>query len=231
MQLTLASHKSGNVAIIACQGRIVTGEETRALQLEVDRLTLGSKNVVLDLAGVIFIDSGGLGALVRLRGVLRANHGDLKLCNTSPFVHKVLEATHLLQLFPVFASETDAIRAFSVHAHTPEEKSSAPKLKILCVDTSADLLAYLSALIGRLGYESFTAKQLNDAVLMLKVRKPDLVICGPGLRANQLAVEKLRSTDPSIHLLLLDPDFSLAEATHTGAELTERIRALLPSPR
>ncbi len=95
------------------------------------------------------------------------------------------------------------------------------------MDTSSDLLAYLSALIQRLGYECFTAKQLNDAVLMLKVRKPHLVICGPGLRSNDLALEKIRQSDPSAKLLLLDADFSTAEATHTGADLTNRIQTLL----
>jgi anti-sigma B factor antagonist len=183
MQLTLTNHRSGNVVIIACQGRIITGEETRALQAEVERLTLASKNVVLDLAGIAFIDSSGLGSLVRLRGVLRASRGDLKLCNTSSFVYRVLEATNLLQLFPAFASEHDAIRDFSAPAHAADSKSSAPKHKILCVDTSADLLAFLNALIDRLGYETFTSKHLSDAVLMLKVRKPHLVICGPGIRA------------------------------------------------
>ncbi len=145
MQLTLASHKSGNVAIIACSGRIVTGEETRALQFEVEKLTLGSKNVVLDLAGVAFIDSGGLGALVRLRGILRANHGDVKLCNTSPFVHKVLEATNLLQIFQTFNSEHDAIRAFAVHAafaagnfrRRRKQKSSAWIPPAICSPISA----------------------------------------------------------------------------------------------
>jgi anti-sigma B factor antagonist len=227
MQLTLTSHKSGNVAIIACSGRIVTGEETRALQLEVEKLTLGSKNVVLDLAGVAFIDSGGLGALVRLRGILRANHGDVKLCNTSTFVHKVLEATKLLQIFQTFNSEQEAIHAFSARPHSPEQASHAAKAKILCVDSSSDLLAYLSALIQRLGYECFTAKQLNDAALMIKVRKPHLVICGPGIRGNEIAVEKLRHSDPSAKMFLLDADFSTAEATHTGAHLAERIQGLL----
>lgn len=227
MQLTLQSRKLGNINIIACEGRIVTGEETRALQLEVEKLTLASKNVILDLAGVAFIDSSGLGSLVRLRGVLRANHGDLKLCNASTFVHKVLEATHLLQLFPSFASQQEAINAFASREEVPEEKRPASKVKILCVDTSPDLLAYLHALVDRLGYESFTSKQLNDAVLMLKVRRPHLVICGPGIRANEFAVDKIRQTDPSIKMLLLDPDFSTAEATQTGAELAERIQALL----
>ena len=98
MQLTVQSQTVGDVVIIRCKGRIVSGDEVRHLQQEVEKLTPLTKNVVLQLAEVTYLDSGGLGSLVRLYGVLRAARGDLKLCELSPFVVQVLEATNLLKV-------------------------------------------------------------------------------------------------------------------------------------
>jgi anti-anti-sigma factor len=99
MQLTLQSQILGDVVAVRCRGRIVSGEESRLLQREIESLAQETKNVVLQLSEVNYIDSGGLGALVRLRGVLRAAKGDLKLCGLSPFVSQVLQATNLLSVF------------------------------------------------------------------------------------------------------------------------------------
>ena len=95
MQLILQSQIMGDVVVIHCQGHIVFGDEVRTLQREVEKLTHVRKNVVLQLAEVSYVDSGGLGALVRLRNLLRFDGGDLKLCQLSPFVLQVLTATKL----------------------------------------------------------------------------------------------------------------------------------------
>ena len=79
MQLKLQNERIGNVAVIRCDGRIVTGDEVQALQIEVEKLTLDTKDVVLNLEHVDYLDSGGLGALVRLTRVLRRQHGGMVL--------------------------------------------------------------------------------------------------------------------------------------------------------
>ncbi len=79
MQLTLQTQHAGDVVIVRCRGRIVSGDEVRFLQLELEKLTDVTRNVVLQLADVTYVDSGGLGALVRIFGVLRAERGDLKM--------------------------------------------------------------------------------------------------------------------------------------------------------
>src|SRR5215472_10469891 len=101
MPLTFESRIIDNrVAVIRCRGRITLGEEVHALEREVDRLTKidGSnyyrfKHVVLQLAETDFLDSSGLGCLVRLYGVLRAAGGGLNLCQMQPKVVKVIEMT------------------------------------------------------------------------------------------------------------------------------------------
>ena|SRR5215469_11428087 len=96
MQLNLQRQDLGDIVLIRCQGRIVVGEEIQALQREMEEAARQrGRKVILDLAEVSFIDSAGVGTLVRLLGVLRAYGGDLKLCRLSPFVAKVLEVTNL----------------------------------------------------------------------------------------------------------------------------------------
>ncbi len=66
MQLKLQNQWIDDVVVIRCQGRIVVGDEVGALQQELEKQTVLTKKVVLQLGEVSFLDSVGLGALVRL---------------------------------------------------------------------------------------------------------------------------------------------------------------------
>jgi anti-sigma B factor antagonist len=229
MQLTLQHQKIGDIVVVRCQGRIVVGAEISSLQLELEKLTQLTKDVVLQLGEVSFIDSVGLGALVRLFGVLRAKGGDLKLCELSPFLLQVLQVTNLLGIFPIYASETEAIQAFSEGPQSLEAASGASRKRIVCTDTSNDLLAYLSALLKRSGYEIFTTRQPSDAIMFVRVTGPRVLICGPGMQTNESAMKGFReiTSKTKVQLLLLPSDFSTAEAGQAGIDLVDRIRLLM----
>ena len=229
MELSLQNQQIGDIVVIRCQGRIVMGAEISSLQLELETLTRVTKKVILQLAEVSFIDSVGLGALVRLFGVLRAHGGDLKLCQLSPFLLQVLQVTNLLRIFPIYASETEAIQAFSEGRQFLEETSGASRTRIVCTDTSSDLLAYLSALLKRSDYEIFTTRNPSDAMMFVKVTRPRVLICGPGMQTNEAAMKGFREITPKskVQLLLLPSDFSTAEAGQAGMDLVNRVRLLL----
>src|ERR1700733_271808 len=228
MQLSVESENVGDVVVVRCRGRIVSGDEVRFLQLELEKRTGLTKNVVLQLADVTYVDSGGLGALVRIFGVLRAERGDLKLCQLSPFVFQVLQATNLLSVFHPYASEQEAVQAFSLRPELSKETPhTSSRTRIVCLDTSLDLLAYLKVLLQRSGYEVFTTRYLSDAVALVVGTKPGVVVCGPGMGSNQSAIEKFRQSAPNVRLLQLPPDFSTSEAEQAGSELVNRLRALL----
>ena len=226
MQLNLQGEIFRDVVVIRCRGSIVTGEEVRSLQKEVEKLTLITKKVVLNLSQVTFIDSGGVGALIRLSRVLRSGGGDLVLCQLSPFVHQVLKVTTLLRVFQVYLSETEAIHSFSTRSAVPEAAAAEPHMRVLCVDTSADLLAFVSALLRPAGFEVFTSTSLADARTLVIGVRPSVLICGPGIRSDDPALERIRRLEPEMRFLHLPPDFSSAEATQTGSELVARIRSL-----
>lgn len=228
-QLVLVSQHVGNVAVVRCRGRIVGGEEILSLQRELEKLTQETKNIVLHLEEVSYLDSAGLGGIVRCLGMLRAARGDLKLCQVSPFVLKVLQATNLHTVFDAHGSEKEAMRAFSAKAPSPATEPQASGTKILCVDASSDLLAYLNALLHRSGFEIFTTRILSDAVTLVKATRPDVVILGPAIQADKRAIEMLRQVDSKMQLLLLPADFSTSEASQAGLELVERVRSLQKS--
>lgn len=227
MELSLQSHKMGDVVVIRCGGRIVVGAEIASLQQELEKLTVLTKKVVLHLGEVTFIDSVGLGALVRQFGVLRAKGGDLKLCMVSPFLLQVLQVTNLLRVFPMHASEEEAIQAFSRGKQFHDETFGASKTRIVCIDPSHDLLAYVSALLKRSGYEVITTRNPSDALLFMRVTKPQILICGPGMQANETAMKGFAELKPSVHLLHLPSDFSTGEAGQAGTNLVNRVRQLL----
>jgi anti-sigma B factor antagonist len=237
MRLTLQSQLMDDVAVIRCQGHITLGAEVNALQAELEKQTripgtdiLVVKQVVLQLAGTDYIDSSGLGALVLMFGVLRASGGGLKLCELSPSVLRVFQLTKLESLIPTYGSEREAIQAFSSAPRASGEQLGPAKTKIVCVDPSSNLLAGLSALLTRSGYEVLITRHVGEAATLVKAIRPQLVICGPGiltLPTGEAAVEKLRQSGRNTQMLQLPSDFSSAEAGQAGADLVNQVRVLL----
>jgi len=208
-----------DVAVIRCKGRIMHGPEAEALEAEVDRqikipgmVLYDIKMVVLNLGETEFIDSTGLGVLVRLYTVLRAVGGGLKLCQIPPKILKVIEVTSLTSLFPHYHSEAEAIEAFSWTDRNREDQPELSRIKIVCVDPSKDLLASLHALLARSGYLVFTTRYLGEAATLTKAIRPTVVICGPGMMdvsATAGIVEQLTKNHGRLKLLQLPSDFLL----------------------
>jgi len=179
-------------------------------------------------------DSGGTRALVMqlvegptLADRIKQGPIPVKLCELSPFVVQVLQATNLLSVFHPYASEKDAIEAFSARPQAPEERSRASSTRVICLDTSLDLLAYLKVLLQRSGYEVFTTQYPSDAVAFAMGARSSLVICGPGMRTNETVIEKFRQGAPHARVLHLPSDFSTSEADQAGPDLVNRVRSLL----
>lgn len=78
-----------------------------SIELSVD----GWRHIVVDLAGVDFIDSAGMGTLIGLRRRCRAEGGDCVLAAASPTVLRALESADLDQIFRIFGSLEEARRA------------------------------------------------------------------------------------------------------------------------
>ena len=112
MQLKLNTRTENGVTIIDCNGRIVFGEESALLRDTVKKLIGENSRIVLNLADVSYIDSGGLGTLVALYTTAHNAGGSVKLANLTQRVGDLLQVTKLLTVFEVYDSEEKAIESF-----------------------------------------------------------------------------------------------------------------------
>src|SRR6202162_2151656 len=99
MRLALDTREVGGVTIVHCNGRMVAGGESESLRAHVAWLLRDRHSIVLHLGEVGYIDSSGLGTMVRALTSTRQARGDLKLCNVPEFVRKVLEMSRLTAVF------------------------------------------------------------------------------------------------------------------------------------
>lgn len=123
MPLQMIPRVLGDVTIVECKGRLVLGEESADLRNLVKSLLPDSKKIVLDLGGVTFIDSSGLGALAGLFSSARKVGGAVKLANLDRQTQGMLQMTRLLTVFEVFDRSEDAAASFNRAAgqSTPAE--------------------------------------------------------------------------------------------------------------
>jgi anti-sigma B factor antagonist len=113
MALDIQQKEHEGVTILDLTGRITVGPEASALREKVGALTTGGlKNLVLNLGGVNYIDSTGLGALVMCATTLRKNAGVVKLLNLTRRSIELLVMTKLATVFEIFTDEQDAVNSF-----------------------------------------------------------------------------------------------------------------------
>lgn len=116
MTLKLGSRQIEGAVIVDCHGRIVFGDESIALREFVKDVLKGNNQVVINLAQVNYIDSGGLGTLVGLYTSARASGGMIKLANLTNRVGELLQVTKLLTVFEVYDNEIHAAQSFTQRA-------------------------------------------------------------------------------------------------------------------
>jgi anti-sigma B factor antagonist len=103
----------GNVKILDCSGKITLGEGTISVRNMVrDILQRGDKNILLNLGGVSYMDSSGIGELVSSYTSVVNGGGKLKLLNLSSKTHQLLAITKLLTVFDTFNNEEAALNSY-----------------------------------------------------------------------------------------------------------------------
>jgi anti-sigma B factor antagonist len=111
--MKIANREIDHVTILDIEGRIVLGNETETLRSAVrDLIAKEKKKIVLNLAGVHYIDSSGVGELVASFTAVRNSGGELKLLNLTQKVQDVLNVTKLYTVFDVKDDEFKAVKSF-----------------------------------------------------------------------------------------------------------------------
>jgi anti-sigma B factor antagonist len=113
MPLKIDTREVARITILDIHGRIVLGDEIGALRDAVRAfVAAGKKKIILNLAGVDYIDSSGVGELVGSFTTVRNAGGELKLLNLTQKVHDVLHVTKLYTVFDIKDDEFTAVRSF-----------------------------------------------------------------------------------------------------------------------
>jgi anti-sigma B factor antagonist len=128
INLYINERRSADVTILDLKGRLRIGGNAVALHRSVRSLILEKKTLILlNLAGVTFIDSCGLGELVASQVSVENKGGEIKLIGVTDTLRELLELTRLLRVFDVYENEADAIESFG------NEISSARKTPLAFV--------------------------------------------------------------------------------------------------
>jgi anti-sigma B factor antagonist len=114
VKLNSSTRQVEGVSIVDLSGRITLGDASAVVRDVInDLLGKGNKKVLLNLGGVDYIDSSGIGLLVSSFTTVRSQGGELKLVNLSKRIGDLLKITKLYSLFDVKDDEAAAVASFS----------------------------------------------------------------------------------------------------------------------
>ena len=107
----------GDVTILDLKGKMTLGEGDELLKDKINSLIhQGQKKLLLNLEGVPYIDSAGLGEIVRTYTTVSRQGGNLKLVNLTKRITDLLSITKLLTVFETFDTEPEALKSFQARA-------------------------------------------------------------------------------------------------------------------
>jgi anti-sigma B factor antagonist len=112
MTLTISSRRSGGVEILDVAGRLTLGDGTGALRDAVRKALERGADLLLNLSGVAYIDSAGLGELVGGYASAVARGRQVKLLRPHKRVDSLLQMTKLYATFEIFEDEAAAVASF-----------------------------------------------------------------------------------------------------------------------
>ena len=113
MSLKISARSEGAVTVLDLKGALSIGESEDLFREKIDRLVKDKKTAILvNFEKVEFVDSSGVGALIKcMTSVTRAG-GKLKGLRPSPIVQRILKITGVFDLFEFFDNEKRALASF-----------------------------------------------------------------------------------------------------------------------
>jgi anti-sigma B factor antagonist len=222
MSLQISSREVNHVIVLQCDGRIVAGREVADLESEITKHRADYRNVVLNLSGVDFLDSSGLGLLVRLATSTRNARNGIRFCCPHEAVRKVVNLTLLDSVLKLHETEENALASLRT-TELPNSPGEMHEGIVLCADDSTDLVAYLREGLSRAGYRVQSACSMQDASILLKALRPKALVAGPRF------VEKLssRAAETNTWIINLGQDFARKDAGEALRNLVTDLNARL----
>src|ERR1019366_5013894 len=115
--MQIEERAAGDVKVLDLKGKITLGEGDELLKDKINSLVnQGFRKILLNLEGVPYMDSAGLGEVVRTYTTVSRQGGSLKLLNVTKRISDLQSITKLLTVFETFDNESEAVRSFSASA-------------------------------------------------------------------------------------------------------------------
>jgi anti-sigma B factor antagonist len=112
-ELDVNERQAGDVTILDLSGEVRLGDSSVALRDSIRKLADTGKNkVLLNLAGVKYVDSTGIGELIANYTTITRQGGQLKLLNLTDRIQNLLVITKLLTVFDSYDNESEALKSF-----------------------------------------------------------------------------------------------------------------------
>jgi len=229
MQLRLEIRPIGEVAVVQCHGRLIGGNEVFTLHSQVGDAIEKYGDVVLQLENVEFVDSSGLGAMMRLVQAARAKGGDLKLSGLTPKIRKVLELTHLLGQFETYDCMEEAITAAYLGSRYSRGKTGDARPRVVCVYASLDVCAFLREILCGAGFNALTTTAIDDAPILLKATKAKLVVASSRIQIvrGRPIRQAFQEIVPDVQILTLDEHFATQDPGEAAEKLLKDVSSML----
>jgi anti-anti-sigma factor len=209
----------------------VAGNEVFTLHSQVGDSIVKYGDVVLQLDQVEFVDSSGLGALVRLMQTARAKSGDLKLSGVSPRIRKTLQMTGLVSQFEIYDAVEEAITAAYLGSRYSRGIAGDTRPRILCVYESNDVCTFLREVLCSAGYNALTTMSIDDARILMKATKAKQVILSSRMQSvyGKPTRKLLEEIDPEVKILVLDENFAAQDPGEAAEKLLGQMSGLSTS--
>ena len=115
--MTIQERASGSVTVLDLDGKLVLGDGDVLLKDKIHSLVFqGKKQIVLNLGGVNYVDSSGLGALIAVSVTAKSNGGQIKLLNLTKRLSDLLSIAKLTTVFDTYDNEAAATKSFGAGA-------------------------------------------------------------------------------------------------------------------
>lgn len=229
MQLRLESRPIGEVFVVQCHGRLVAGNEVFTLHSQIGDAIDKYGDVVLQLDHLEFVDSSGLGAMMRLMQAARSKGGDVKLSGIPPRIRKILQLTHLLPQFESYDSLEEAITAAYLGSKYSRGKAGDVRPKMLCVYASTDVCTFLREVLCSAGFNALTTTVIDDAQILLKATKAKLVVVSNRIQSlrGRPVRQALQEIVPDVQMLVLDESFASGDPGEAAEKLLQDVSRIL----
>jgi anti-sigma B factor antagonist len=112
-ELAVKERQAGDVTILDMNGEVRIGEGSVAMRDAIRKLAdNGKQKILLNLAGVSYVDSSGIGELIANYTTVTRQGGQLKLLNLTDRIQNLLVITKLLTVFDSYEDEGEALKSF-----------------------------------------------------------------------------------------------------------------------